>query len=81
MTTVAVLFVLAGYLLIQNYQLRVENNELQAIIEKQNKKIENLEKLVRIFNKDFTDLKGAASDAKATLGKTLEKMGQALKGE
>lgn len=76
-----VFLVLAGCLLVQNQQLRTRNAELQATIEKQNKKIENLEKLVRIFNKDFTDLKGAATDAKATLGKTLERMGQVLKGE
>lgn len=78
---IGVLLVLAGYLLVENQQLRSQNTELQATVEKQNKKIENLEKLVKIFNKDFSDLKGAATDARTTLGKTLEKMGEALKGE
>ncbi|MCW1888735.1 MAG: hypothetical protein KIH67_004255 [Candidatus Moranbacteria bacterium] len=73
--------VVAGLLLVQNYQLRIQNRVLQETVEKQNKKIANLEKLVKVFNKDLSDLKGAATDAKAVLGKTLEKMGQALKGE
>jgi cell division protein FtsL len=76
-----VLLVLVGYLLVENQNLRSQNTELQTTVETQNKKIENLEKLVKIFNKDFSDLKGAADDAKATLGRTLEKMGQVLKGE
>ncbi len=75
------LLILVGLLLVQNYQLRIQNKELQATVEKQSKKIENLEKLVKVFNKDLSDLKGAATDAKTVLGKTLEKMGQALKGE
>ena len=75
------LLILVGLLWVQNYQLRIQNKELQATVEKQNKKIENLEKLVKVFNKDLSDLKGAAADAKTVLGKTLEKMGQALKGE
>lgn len=76
--SVIVLLILAGYLLIQNQQLRTQNAELQVTVDQQNKKIENLEKLIRVFNKDFSDLKGAATDAKAGLGKTLEKIGEVL---
>jgi cell division protein FtsL len=78
---IVILLVLVVGLTVQTYQLRNENTLLQETVDKQNKKIETLEKLVRIFNKDFSDLKGAVSDTKASLGRTLEKMGEALKGE
>ena len=58
--SVIVLLILAGYLLIQNQQLRTQNAELQVTVDQQNKKIENLEKLIRVFNKDFSDLKGVS---------------------